>query len=106
MRVVNEDVLRLISNTLFKEKDINSLVIEFDYTLDCKSPEPKFKELFHLPSEKIIDEIIFIITTYKYELGQSDITKNLNVCIKYNALCKLNNSDKYSNKPFFILLTI
>lgn len=108
MKVTNKDVLDLVHKTISKEfKDVRRLEIQFIYTLDHKSDEAMFKELFpYLPSDRIIDELIFLLTTYKYELGQDDITKNLVVCIKYDApinesICKL---DTY--RSFNILLTI
>ena len=108
MKVTNKDVIDLVQKSISREfEDIRRLEIQFVYTLDSKSDEALFKELFpYLPSDRIIDELIFLLTTYKYELGQSDITKNLVVCIKYDApiiksMCKL---DTY--RSFNILLTI
>ena len=108
MKVTNKDVIDLVQKSISREfEDIRRLEIQFVYTLDSKSDEALFKELFpYLPSDRIIDELVFLLTTYKYELGQEDITKNLVVCIKYDApiiksMCKL---DTY--RSFNILLTI
>lgn len=108
MKVTNKDVIDLVQKSISREfEGIRRLEIQFVYTLDSKSDEAMFKELFpYLPSDRIIDELIFLLTTYKYELGQEDITKNLVVCIKYDvpiteSMCKL---DTY--RSFNILLTI
>lgn len=108
MKVTNKDVLDLVHKTISKEfKDVRRLEIQFNYTLDGKSSEPMFKELFpHLPSTRIIDELIFLLTTYKYELGQDDITKNLVVCIKYDAIYSKKEDGNHRYMPYNILLTI